>query len=559
MVTAEKVPTKVSETVDGIQPPKEVVEVPKQDSKEAIDRVTFEVRAKSRYVTLTDTSDREIVAEIVAVSADNLTVVRKTEARELSIPLELLSQNDRLFAEYLFEQQGKVSLIEFDPDVIVDSVAGLAEFAAKSGNKVKMKPGVYEMEDYLTPSVIRYSVPHPILDSGLMIHFSGSNNTFDLTGVTIEVDSKLLTAFGRRRVSEFYVSGNDNVIQGLTVTDIGNFPTAKGGQSFVVDGEDNTLKSITLNVSGSAPYGYGDLLGKGGGSLVSLQKHSAFLVTGLNIKVLDSSIYSKSFGHLFYVQGGRNVHFENCYAEAVTRTTDEMLAERSGPAYEKDFATVYGNYDGKKEIVRGYTKSLSECGFRNYGSGGAGQHATGAITMVNCRTKDTRVGFAMTRIDGDILIQDCEAVGCEVGYNLDGVTVENSRGDAVNGPLLYVNAGYKSIIDLALMPEGNTTKVHAVATIAGDDHEITLRKWNDMTRVKVHPILIGVSRPSACNPFSPLGMNRNASGITLNNYTEMPVKIESSVRSSKITSNSSVADRGSGNKIERVRGMSSRF
>ncbi|MDF7808377.1 hypothetical protein P4E94_13060 [Pontiellaceae bacterium B12219] len=365
------------------------------------------------------------------------------------------------------------------------------------------------------------------------------------------MNTEQLNDFGAR-VMEFYVSGNNNRIGGLTVTDIGNAPTAKGGQSFVVGGSENTIKGVTLNMSGSSPYGYGDLIGKGGGSLVRLQKHSGMLVTGLDIQILDCSIYSRSFGHLFFVQGGRNVYFENCYAEAVTRTTDEILAETSGLAFDVDFAAVYKNYAGEKVITPGYTKSLSECGFRNYGSGGAEGHTTGAMQFVNCRAKNCRIGFALSRMEGDILVQDCEASGCEAGYNLDGVTVENSRGDAVNGPLLYINDGEPSTVDLALMPEASTTTVHAIAAIAGKDHVVMLKPWRNMIRAQELPILIGSSRPSGCNPFSPLG-TRPAAGITLNNETGMPVNLGSTVSSSTITSNGPVSDNGSDNTVSMIR------
>ncbi len=428
----------------------------------------------------------------------------------------------------------------------ITSVAELAYYAGQDGNRIKMKPGVYRMEDYLTPEVISNTPEVPVMGSA-MISFSGHNNAFDLTGVTIEVNTELLSAFGGK-VMEFYVSGSNNQIAGLTVTDVGNAPTARGGQSFVVDGRKNTIKGVTLNMSGSSPYGYGDLIGKGGGSLVRLQKHSGMLVTGLDIQILDCSIYSRSFGHLFFVQGGRNVYFENCYAEAVTRTTDEMLAETAGPAFDAAFAAVYKNYAGEKVITPGYTKSLSECGFRNYGTGGTEGHTTGAMRFVNCRAKNCRIGFALSKIEGDILVQDCEAVGCEAGYNLSGVTVENSRGDAVNGPLLYLNDGEPSTVDLALMPALNKTTVHAAAAIAGDGHAVTLKNWRNMARAQELPILVGASRPAGCNPFSPLGA-RPASDITLNNATGMPVELGSTAGACTVTSLGSVADNGSGNTV----------
>src|SRR5690606_37404045 len=64
----------------------------------------------------------------------------------------------------------------------IASLKELAEYAAQSGNTVRMKPGVYRMTDYLTDEVIaeiRSQVPQtggrpPVW----MIQFSGNDNHF---------------------------------------------------------------------------------------------------------------------------------------------------------------------------------------------------------------------------------------------------------------------------------------------------------------------------------------------------------------------------------------------
>ena len=175
----------------------------------------------------------------------------------------------------------------------ISSVASLASSAGNSNQTIVMTPGVYQMDDYLTPTVIANTVADSRGYSA-MINFSGSNNTFDFTGVTIEVDTDLLDDFGTK-VMEFYVTGDNVHIKGLTVTDIGELSTFSGGQSFTVDGEDNTIEGVTLNVRGSSPYGYGDLLGKGNPNLVAMQKHSGMLIEGLNIDIIDCSV---SYTHL---------------------------------------------------------------------------------------------------------------------------------------------------------------------------------------------------------------------------------------------------------------------
>ncbi len=553
--TAEQTPLEPEPETMVEFPPTEAETAPPEESAAITgDQTPFEIRAKNRTTTLTDKTGRQIVAEIVEVNEASLQVIRGREIRKLTIPFELLSDRDRSFAEYLLQQkqtaadEADLADFRFHSELTVNSVKELVAAAKGSNQKITMAPGVYQMKDYLSPKVISETVPHPVMGAA-MITISGDNNFFDFTGVTIEVDTQLLNDF-KQKSMEFYITGNGNLIKGLTVTDLGNAPTAGGGQSFVVDGKDNTIKNVTLNVSGSSPYGYGDLLGKGGGALAPLRKHSGMLITGENIKILDCSVYSKAFGHLFFIQGGRDVLFENCYAEAVIRTTDAMLAETSGLAFDRDFAAVYPNYDGEKVITPGYTKSLSECGFRMYGRGGPNQRATGAVTLINCRAKHCRVGFAMTRIEGDVLIENCEAIGCESGYNIAGTVVKNSRGDAVNGPLLYVNPDDTPCeVDLALMPEVNTTTLHAIAAIAGDDHVIRLTNWQDTPRTQQDPIRLGWSRPTATNPYSPMG-TRQTSGVTLINETSMPILVSETAEDSRIFTNTEVENKGRKIKVE---------
>ena len=58
----------------------------------------------------------------------------------------------------------------------ITSVAELAYYAGQSGNSIKMKPGVYQMEDYLTPEVISKTVPDPVMGSA-MISFRSRYDT----------------------------------------------------------------------------------------------------------------------------------------------------------------------------------------------------------------------------------------------------------------------------------------------------------------------------------------------------------------------------------------------
>ncbi len=430
--------------------------------------------------------------------------------------------------------------------VSIRSIEELATVAKISNQVVVMAPGKYQMADYLKPEVIASTTPD-VIGRCAMIEFSGSNNTFDFTNVTIEVDTKLLDDF-KKHVIEFYVTGNNNHIKGLTINDIGNNPTFSGGNSFTVLGDNNYITQVTLHVSGSSPYGYGDLLGKGSSNLLRLKKHSGMLIEGVNDSIIGCRIISRAFGHCFFVQGGVNVYFENCTAEAFVRSTTEMLAETSGPAFDLNFSSVYRNRNSENKIPPGYTKSLSECGFRMYGSGGPTKRSTGAVTAVNCTAINTRIGFAFSKVNGNVLIKDGLAKGCEAGYNVDGVTIVNSKGDAKNGPLLYVGSGEVSNVELTLLPDTSSTIIHSIACIVGDGHKITLRKEGNSIRQLKNFILLGSSRPSGTNPFSPYG-TANAKGIVLNNSTGMPIELNSLASNCIITSNADVQDKGKNNKI----------
>ncbi|MFI3292970.1 MAG: hypothetical protein SNI70_05580 [Rikenellaceae bacterium] len=433
----------------------------------------------------------------------------------------------------------------------ISSVAELAEVAALSNTKVKMTPGVYQMKDYLTPKVIRNTQFADAMNRKAMILFSGSGNTFDLEGVNIEIDTELLGAFDAS-INEIQITGANNTIKGLTITDIGNNPpTTKGARSFVITGDNNKIDGVTLNMSGSHPLGYGDLLGKGSSKVTRLNKHSGLLVEGLGDTIVNCSIYSKSLGHLFFVQGGRDVYFENCYAEAVVRSTDDMLAEKSGVAYDINFKSVYKNRDGESVITPGYVKSLSECGFRNYGTGGPDKNKTGKVTLVNCRAKNTRIGFAFTRMDEDMNIENCEAQGCEVSYYLSGVDVKSSRGDAQYGPLLNMStqSDKPCNIELELFPTVSDYTVHCLAAIRGNNHKIKISNYNNQSRTKELPILIGTSSPAANNGFSPMG-KAPAVGVELINATGMAVELNTTTSNCTVTSDGKVTDNGTDNKVK---------
>jgi hypothetical protein len=394
--------------------------------------------------------------------------------------------------------------------VEVASVRELAEYAARSGNTVRMKPGVYRMADYLTADVIaaiRKEVPDtrgrpPVW----MIRFSGSDNRFELKDVVLEIDTTLYPKLPHGYTRCLFVPGSNNVFDGVTVRNTGP-NQGSNGNTFSVWGSGNRVENVTLHVSGSKPYGYGDLLGKGGPNLIGLQKQSGFMVAGRDNTLRRCKVISRAFGHCFYIQNRaelgattENILIEDCYAEGVMRPTSEMLRETSGPLAELSFRTIAENRDGRYLVVPGYMKSLSEDGFRTYGG-------TGKVTLLNCTAVNTRAGFEIAGPDEaseKTVIDGGTALGCERAYLVGSNTVvRHSRGDTKYGPLLYLRGGRDSDVELELTGEGSDYTVHALATIAGENHRVRLFTRESRVAPSV-PILLGFGMPANAEMASPI-------------------------------------------------------
>ena len=389
--------------------------------------------------------------------------------------------------------------------VEVASLKELADVAANDGGTVTMKPGVYRMADYLTDDVlqeIRAGLDRKHSRPPLpMFVFRGNRNRFDLRGVTVEIDTSLyqkLPGGGYTRC--LIVAGQGNMIEGLAIRNSGP-DQGSGGNILSVQGSNNTLTDVTLHVHGSFPHGYGDLLGKGGPNLVGLQKQSGIQVLGDHSLLRRCKVFSRAFGHCFYIQVGDDIRLEDCHAEGAMRATSEMLADKSGPAFELGFKSVYQNRDGRFVITPGYMKSLSEDGFRTYGD-------AGSVALVNCTAVNTRAGFEIGAKDDSpkkTTIEGCVAKGCERAFLLGShVIVRRSRGDAKYGPLLYLRGGRGSDVELELAGDRSDFTVHAIATIAGSGHRVKLTCQPAETGFAKLPVMLGFGMPDHAEMSSPI-------------------------------------------------------
>ena|GEM_PF-731273 len=396
----------------------------------------------------------------------------------------------------------------------VSSLAELATAAAQNNQQIRLLPGVYPMSDYLTEPVLAEIRAERAGKEGRppvpMFVFRGNDNRIDCRDAIVEIDTTLYKKLPAGYHRSLIVRGSGNTITGLTIRHTGP-NEGSNGNTLSLEGERTTLEDAVLYVCGSGPYGYGDLLGKGGPTLVTLQKQSGIQILGSGSVVRRCRVFSRALGHCYYIQQGGEIRVEDCYAEGVMRPTDEMLRETSGPLFELGFRSVYPNRDGRYVVTPGYVKALGEDGFRTYGN-------AGRVTIINCTAINTRAGFEIGAPDNapqKAIVENCVARGCERGFLIGSQTiVRRSRGDISHGPLLYLRGGQDSDVELELVGDGPKSLVHAVATIAGSNHRVRLTSQPGERAIPALPIMIGFGMPMHAEMSSPI-LPAPARGITL--------------------------------------------
>lgn len=417
-------------------------------------------------------------------------------------------------------------------EIKINSLKELAIYAAKSGNTIIMKPGVYRLTDYLNSDSISARRSRKEFQ---YITFKGSDNVFNLKGVEIELDTEIRTVLNPPIHSdEFMVTGSNNFFEGLTIRCIGQ-GKSPGGTVLKVAGEANSIKDVTLYVAGSYPYGYGDLFGKGkqAETTIKHQKHSGLLVTGNYTKLYGCKVYSRSFGHCFFIQQHpKDVYFENCYAEGEVRSTDAILTETSGPAFDVNFKTWTQNREGEYKVTPGYMKSLCEDGFRTYG-------ACQNITFKNCTAKNTRAGFELRF--NSARIENCTTIGTERAYWIgDNTTVINCKGDANYGPLLFVE-GNNVDVELIVDPAESNWLVHSLITVLGENNKVVLKSEKGKKTKQKPPILVGYTPPLHGESMSPYSQ-AEVIGLNLKNETGMPISIGEMSKNCTIETNGAILE-----------------
>jgi hypothetical protein len=360
-------------------------------------------------------------------------------------------------------------------------------------------------------------------------------------------------------MDEIMVTGHRLIIRGLTVTDVDraqpgekNYPS-RSARTFKAAGSHNLFWDMQITSRGSIPYGYSSYLGKGGGSVTKLRKHSAVSPgRGDENIFINLDIKNRAFGHALSWGRNNTLTFIGCDIEGKIRSTNEVYKETSGPAYENDFMTYYG-----EKLPRDVMLATGEGAFRSYPiphhKGGS---KAGTIKILDCQVTQMRSGSATSgSYNGQVFISNSTFTR-NTAKNFaipENSRVVNSQGDVRYCPLIHIKDGSHSVFDLTVLPSPADVKQHRVtvrndfgfpkiaAILTGNGHKISLKAEEDLKLGDNPPvILVGIDK-------------RGANGVVLRNDTELPIKLNENTSNCRImTRGRVIANEGSNNRIERI-------
>ncbi len=447
-------------------------------------------------------------------------------------------------------------VVTYYVNVTVSSLSELQVYLPQDHVNCVMTPGTYRItaadvtaglyEDY-TAMLGRN---HKIL-----LKFSGSNSTYDFTDVTLEVESGVwMQDYGNNGVYQLQTTGNDNVLLNLTMVDDGTVDDdpVDGCVNVVMDGRNNRIEGFHMSIKGSYPYGYGDSFGKGGSNVtIPHNKHSAFLIRGESNHAKNCTLIHRSYGHAMFMQAASNPIIEGCYIEGEMRSTDDMLAETSGPAYDIDFMTTWGY-----RLPPGYMKSTGEGGIRAYNAGETlidgveYDRGTSNPTIIDNTIVNMRTGVTLTHASGTKYVSGCSTIGCERGYAIGSGIIENCNSDVQYGPAFGVDYESDSGVtaDITIIPHvgPHYNGSRHFAYIYGSNHNLTFRGtvFNPEQDLEIN---VGGDKRIESALYTNIILSAN--GIVINNLTGYPLILDGAASDITGQSAGTVTNNGTGNSI----------
>jgi hypothetical protein len=518
--------------------------------------------------TLTPTASPEATATPQATETSERTQT-PLQTPEASLELEPpFPETDQEIAQYreqrLAEHYEKHGNPQKDEPTRISSIQELAEYAREDDVHVKMEPGTYEITPDNYADIIDTMVGPRGARRATLLHFSGRNSYWDLRDVKIKTETLVIGQFNEAlskstdTIDEVMLTARDSILRGLDYENVHNEDwsvgqsTAGSNRSFNIWGARNLIQDVSITSRTSYPYGYSSLLGKGAGSVVNIRKKGCIAGGGLKNTHVGMEAHARSFGHALGFLDFRDLEFIDCIVEGEIRSTNDILAETSGPMYENDFKMQDREYD----IPSGVMISYQEDAFRSYGDLAVGK-------ILGCTVNGTRTGTALT--GGEVYIaglttKNTPRRGITGGSNF---TIRNSSADFKYSPGLLIGSWNKHIqnvdAEVTLLPsqtdESITKQFYSysklpaanpwpfvAAGIAGEGHDVVLKPGAEDLGKPEAPVVVGT------NKFA----EDSAQNVTLVNRTNQPVILRSDAENCTVESRSPVDDRGSNNDVQRL-------
>ena len=421
-------------------------------------------------------------------------------------------------------------------EVTVNSIEELRMYAAKDGNAVTMTPGAYPLAKSDRPSE-----PGPAID------FTGSDNTFDFTGVTLQVDNRYYNANTYRNLLR--IAGDNNLFKNLVVRDIGSLHT-DGGLLLVFGGVSNVVDGFSFFPKGSTPYGYGSLFGKGADPLVKLKKKSCIKIEGENAVLRNVTITARSYGHCVAMQGAINTLIENCTIEGEMVRTNDILKQTTGLAKELDYMTAWGYPIPPDHVI-----SCQEAGIRSYPSGKVTYldnitRDTRDVVVRNCTVKRVREGITISDAAGIKLVSGCVVLDCETAYQMSEGVIEDCIANFKHGPVFanYADWHRNGKATIRVLHDAPVDGARTLAYLTSSGIDLTLISQGAETYGTEIPIVFAGSDLSVRHGE---WMIDTADENKLINRTSHPVVLREKASNIRVKSLGPVIDHGDENEVRR--------
>ncbi|ANW97130.1 hypothetical protein AXE80_12915 [Wenyingzhuangia fucanilytica] len=437
--------------------------------------------------------------------------------------------------------------------ITVHSLESLSNYIDDDNVTVKLAPGTYTIT---ASNASNYGGWETIGTGTVWTLFpvTASNSVFDFTDVFINVETGVFREFGNKDVYEIRISGNNTTLKNLTLTDVGDVHDnpRRGALSIAIDGKNNVVDGFYVTAKGSLPYGYGDIFGKGGGSLVPLDKHSGILIRGDYNTLKNTTMIHRAFGHCVFMQAANHPTIDGCYIEGEMRSTDDILAEEGTGTLgdQQGFITTWGY-----KLPPGFMIALCEAGIRSYNAGTTTidgvsyERGTNDVTVLNTTVKNTRSGCTITQGSGYRHVENVTLIGNENGFAIGNGEVINCYADAAYGPAFNSEGGIEGSVTLMKPENGYYNGSKSVGSSSGGT--FTVHAEDDVDIPSDMAIQLGSYRSFRHQLGSNLMYQLDTvfSGATIYNYSNAAIDFGPGASNSKATTCSVVTDSGTGNTV----------